>query len=851
MTHFTTKIALIFSLGLFVFSCSTFKEKNDKILLSKNKVVIDDIPSKKTEILELPLQKPNTTILGYRARLGVYSLARKNPDSSYQQWLQRNPTTERYLHAILSQKQTNRLGKSFAVSGVNTFLKEIGEPPQYLNTSKIASTNKRFKNYFANQGYFNAKVTSETLIKDKNNTAEVVYRIHSGNRYYIDSIQTSIESPALQGLYNESKIDSKIKKNNPYQTQSLEEERERITTFFRDKGVYHFQTNNITYKVDTLNTGHKANISVYIKDRYINSGDTIVSKPFNVFKVARVNVFIEDPMDRKSTTITDTAYYNGVHFYSYGKFNYRPKAITDAIFINKDSLYSDNQRIQTGRSISNLKIFQFPNIQYIENKQDTLNKTLTANIYLVPKDKYSISLAPSIIHSNIQDVGAVFTSSIGVRNLFNGAEVLQISGRGNVGVSKALSSNNDEFVNLSEYGIDFKLNVPRFLAPFGTRKWIPKQMLPSTLFSFGFFKQHNIGLDKQNLIGTIGYNWEPKKQITTKLDLLNIQFIRNVNTSNYFNVYRTSYNRLNEIADEFNTDPNLLNSSGKLDVISGTRSFISNVLDGNTNITPSDPVYVEIRRINERKIRLSENNLIVASNFQFAKTTKKDELDFGFWLLKTKIESAGFLMSLVSNLDSKNKDLNTKRTFYDVEYSQYGKVDLEFIKHWDLSRKRVLAFRYFTGVAIPYGNSTNIPFSRSYFAGGSNDNRAWQPYQLGPGSSRNVNDFNEANFKLAFNLEYRFVIYNQLNGAFFVDAGNIWNVKDDTTDPDYTFQNLNSLNEIAIGSGFGLRYDFSFFVFRIDMGFKNYNPANELRSRWTNEYNFDSSVVNIGINYPF
>jgi outer membrane protein assembly factor BamA len=162
-----------------------------------------------------------------------------------------------------------------------------------------------------------------------------------------------------------------------------------------------------------------------------------------------------------------------------------------------------------------------------------------------------------------------------------------------------------------------------------------------------------------------------------------------------------------------------------------------------------------------------------------------------------------------------------------------------------------LAVRSFFGIAIPYGNSNFIPFSRSYFAGGSNDIRAWQPYSLGPGSSGAVNDFNEANMKLTTSAEFRFKVVNNIKGALFIDTGNIWNVLDNVTDEKAVFDDFKSLTDIAVGSGFGVRYDFNFFVVRLDLAFKTYNPAEEIGNRWFRDYNFSNSVLNIGINYPF
>ena len=206
-------------------------------------------------------------------------------------------------------------------------------------------------------------------------------------------------------------------------------------------------------------------------------------------------------------------------------------------------------------------------------------------------------------------------------------------------------------------------------------------------------------------------------------------------------------------------------------------------------------------------------------------------------------------MSLIAGASKQTQ--NDSKTAFGVAFSQYIKTEFEYIKHWDLQRRKVLAAKACVGVAIPYGNSNSVPFSRSYFAGGTNDIRAWQSYGLGPGKTGSINDFNEANMKLLFSTEFRFGIFGKLNGAFFVDAGNIWNVSDVVTNPDAVFSGLKSLENIAVGSGFGFRYDFNFFVIRLDLGFKTYNPANPENEKWFKEMRFDKSVINIGINYPF
>ena len=421
--------------------------------------------------------------------------------------------------------------------------------------------------------------------------------------------------------------------------------------------------------------------------------------------------------------------------------------------------------------------------------------------------------------------------------------------RGSIGSSNDFSNPNDNFFNISEIGIDAKINFPRLFLPFNTDKIIPKFMIPYSTISMGFSKQTNIGLDKQNFTSTLTYNWTPKKNTSFRLDLLNIQFVKNVNPDNYYNVYRSSFDVLNGLAVNYNANPIYFDNNNNLIIPSGVNSFLTDVDSGVITTTADDTK--TINSIIERSNRLIENNLIAASNISYFKSSKKDLFDNNFYAIKTKIESAGNLLSLIARASKQIANQNNANTIFDVEFSQYIKTEFEYIKHWDLKGKKVLATRAFFGIAIPYGNANSIPFSRSYFVGGSNDIRAWQSYGLGPGRTGSVNDFNEANMKLLWNTELRFNIFQQLYGAFFVDAGNIWNISDIETDPDAIFSGLKSLKDTAIGTGFGFRYDLSFFVIRLDLGFKTYNPARPGNERWFKEIRFDKSVLNIGINYPF
>ncbi|VXC27161.1 conserved hypothetical protein [Flavobacterium sp. 9AF] len=850
MKNFFPKIAFIFLTGTIFYSCSIVKKVPDnKQLLIKNTVITNDTVVKSERVESLLSQKPNGKLLGFPLRLGLYNMAKENPDSLYYAWLNKKPHRRENLAKLLSNKQVDRLSQSFLVSGLSRFLKKTGEAPVIIDSIKIGNTKNKLQGFYNNQGFFDAKV-SATVDSIGFKKGKIIYNVQTGKGYIIDSISTNIETKALDSLFVKAKPKSLIKTGEQFNDEKFDAERTRLTNYFRNNGVYDFQVNHVRYDVITSEKNNNVDIVYDIEDRKIKRGDTLVKTPFKIYKISKVNIFTNSAIKKGKYKISDSVAYNNYHIYSIGKLNYKPKAITDAIFIEKGSYFSDNDKTLTSRSLSNLKVFSFPTIEYVV---DTLNKeenNLIANIYLLPLKKKNLNAAIDFNHSNIQDFGISGNLSVTFRNLFRRAETLEIATRGNIGSSRDLPNPNGTFFNLSEYGADVKLTFPRIFFPFRTTSIIKKEMLPTTQMSFGLTNQKNIGLDKENFSGIINYNWIPRDHTTIRFDLLNVQFVRNLNIDNYFNVYNSSYNRLNDLAQIYDTSGTYLVNSGNLSFTSAV-DFIDAVTNNGSITINNQDDYNSIRSIGERRKRLIENNLIVSSAFTFNKNTQKGFLDNTFYAIKAKLETAGNLASLIAKQVPQQESDNGNKTLFGIEYAQYVKGEIDLIKHWDLGKKHILAFRTFGGIAIPYGNANSIPFSRSYFAGGSNDNRGWQAYSLGPGSSGGINDFNEANLKLAASVEYRFNIAGKINGGLFADAGNIWNIFDNVEDKAYTFNGIKSLTDIALGTGIGLRYDFDFFVFRIDFGYKTYNPAKEQSERWFRDINFSRTVLNFGINYPF
>ncbi|MEZ4797391.1 MAG: BamA/TamA family outer membrane protein [Flavobacteriaceae bacterium] len=840
---------LVFTLS-FITSCNVLKRVNENDqLLVQNTIVVDGKKEKSEDLNNLVYQQPNNKLLGIPLRLHIYNLARPERDSLFDAWLNENPKRKKRLEKRYSKKQVDKLKESSI--GFNNWLKKTGEAPVVIDTTRTNRTKINLEKYYFKNGWFNREVTYSIDSVGKQR-ATITYNVERKTPYILDSISTKIASPVIDSLYQLNKSESILKNGDQFRDINYTNERERLTNIFRNSGAFYFSQDYITFENDTILPDKKVNVELQIANRIIRNEDSVAHVPFKLYKIKEVNIITDENVQNQGTTFSDSIVYKNYNLFSYDKMGYRSKAITDAIFINKNTYFSDLDRTRTYRYLNNLNTFKYPNIEYIENPNDT---TLTANIILSPRKKYGLGFDINISQSNIQSIGLSFSTSLRIRNIFRGAETLEISGLGAIGASKDGSNNDDPFFDINEFGGDVKLIIPRFFFPFKTDKIIPKYMSPSTRITLGFTSQTNIGLDKQTVNGIFNYRWNPKPTLNHSLDLFNAQYVRNLNPANYFNVYQNSFNRLENIALNTYSTPSefiSIDNNGNESLIkSKSDEFINLVLQDNAFQSSNPNDYKTVNNIDERKKRLTEDNLILASNFSYILDKRESLFDKSFSIFRAKLELAGNLLANASNLIGLTKNSENRYEIFGVAFSQYVKTELDYVKHWSLGRNNEFATRAFVGIAIPYGNSNSIPFSRSFFAGGANDNRAWTAYNLGPGSSDSNNEFNEANLKLAFSLEHRYNLFGDLNGAFFVDIGNIWNVLDSEEDTKATFDNLKSLKDIAVGSGFGLRYDFGFFVLRGDIGFKTYDPSYGEQNRWFNDFNFKNAVYNIGINYPF
>lgn len=834
-----TKSSLTLSIIVIYFlisSCSTniYDNFEDPILV-KNIFEVNDSIVKRNPVSLLIQPSPINKFLGYPLGLAINNLGSQNPDEKFADWLKKNNRESR-LKKLISQKQITQLknyNKSF-----NNFLKELGQEPVTLSDINFSDNIRRLKQFYNNQGYFDSEINYNTAIN--NNQAQVKYRVKTNDRYLLDSIIVNVQSKDLDSLYKANIGNSILKEGEYFSINKLLLERERIFSLFKNNGVYNFQQRSISYNVLIDSTGIIKNIPIILKISNPNLNDS-----YKIKRINKINLYVES-LDELSNieSYTDSINYNGINIFSKGSLNYSPRSITEPIFFKKGQHYSEDNKILTSRYFSNLGNFKYPRIIFEEK-----DNSLISSIYLLPRNRFSLGFDLDFTHSNIEDFGISFGTNLNIRNIFRGTENLSINLKNSIGASKDIGIPDDSFFNLFELGGNINLRIPRVILPINTEKIIQKDMNPITNIILGSTVQKNIGLDKQYYSGIYEVNWNPSMFSKINFKFLDFEYVNNRNISNYFNVYRNSYDKLNYISSLYNIDQSLVDNKGNLTIPEGSDLFINKVLSSQTSLSSSNEFYKDVNSILERKERLTENNLIVGSSLSINRNTQENFLDEDFSQLRIKLEMVGNIFNEVlrgNNLNSKGKV-----EISNIMPSQYTKAEVSYIKHLILNKGDIIAFRAFSGVAIPYGNSDYIPFTRSYYAGGSNDNRAWKAYKLGPGSSNNINEFNEANFKIAFNLEYRSKISGKLNGAFFIDVGNIWNLNDNVNDSSMTFDSFSDLGELAIGTGIGLRYDLNFFILRLDTGFKTFNPAREKSDRWFNDFTLRKAVFNIGINYPF
>ena len=539
--------------------------------------------------------------------------------------------------------------------GLNNWFLKNGQAPVIIKDEKITKTINNLTAYHKNNGYFRVKAQSSIEVQ-KNKKAIVNYTIDKGRPTFLDSIITNIKSPVLDSLYQSQKSLSFLKKGDQFKEANFIKEASRITNLYRNNGIYHFTENDLGYyNIDSaITNSYKTNVDLVIfdKKRVVKKNGDYELKLFDILKLRKINVYTDYSFNKKNNPYLDSINYEGVTFHAHKKIKYNPRLLSESIFIRPNQVYADSTRNLTRKHLKSLRNFKITNIQYETIKDN--NKQLDVNVFLTPLDKFSLDLETELTHSNIRDLGVSGKFSFINRNIFRGAEIFKLSFLSSFFNASQDANKEGSFFNSWEIGADMSLEIPRFVAPFGLGKLVPKRMSPRTMFTLGTSIQQNIGLDRETVTALIDYKWQYNNKKTIQLDVFNTQYVRNLRIGNYFDIYNSEYIKLNSIAKIFFDDPNYtLERQGE------TVSFMKTVFNDEEFQTSNPDQYRNNLNILDRYNIITSDFLIPTIAYSYTFNNQSDFRDNNFSFFKVRVANSGNIGGLLSNKkDSNNRMLS-------------------------------------------------------------------------------------------------------------------------------------------------------------------------------------------------
>ncbi len=722
--------------------------------------------------------KPNKRILGVKFYLGLYNLS-GDKDSRFNGWLQK-----------------------------------IGEAPVLWDEFEIGKNDDRLKLYLNNKGYYYAHIYDTTRFQNKK--AKVNYRVETGEPYVMRNISYHFRDTTLRSLILQDTVNSLLKRGSLFDVDVLQKERQRIEVFLQTLGYYNFSKDYILFQADSLRSIMQVDLTATFNEFNVKrpDGTYTLQVPHRKYRIK--NVYIFPNFDQKEALFDHDLYRNRLTEETYknfkllydGRLDINPEVVTQSVYIIPGNIYRISDVRETYQHLSSLRIFKLVNIFFEE--PEPLNTYIQEEY---PLDCY-IQLSPGTLQSytvelegtnSSGNVGAAGNISYQHRNLFGGAENLNVRVKGAVEFLRKIDSTKIQRLKgideLFEAGIDARITLPRFLIPIKTENFIRKYN-PKTRITLAGNIQKRPDYTRSIVNAGFGYTWNTSPYLAHIINPLDINFVKMLNVDSVFRE----------------------DIRGK---------------------------YLE---------HSYEDRLITALNYSIIFNNQDIKKLKDYLFLRFNAEQSGNLLYGIYKIVGSPEEGG----HYEImknEFAQYLKGDIDLRYYRIIDDKTSFVYRLFAGVAWPYGNSLAIPFEKQYFTGGANGIRAWPVKNLGPGSSPEIKSGYPnatADIKLEANFEYRFKLFWILEGALFADAGNIWAIGKEDDRSGSVFHWDQFYNQIAVGTGVGVRMDFSFFIFRVDMGLKTRDPSLPDGPQWVIlnrptglDYKYKYTNFHIAIGYPF
>lgn len=836
---------------MFLYACNvTKKVPEGEFLLTKNKFEYTDGKIFSDEIPDLVAQKPNKKTL-MLAPLGLMLYNNANP--KYDTILKEYMT---YPNEMRNQKLRDSLFVKYGHPEYvgrnlfwNRFWHTVGQAPVIYSDAKTKQSAKSINNRLINRGYWDSDVATSVKKDSAAKKAEVNYIITHNTPTLIKDYFYNIPDPNVRNIYERDLPKSLVKKGQILDETVLEKEINRINNLMKDEGYYKFNNDNqdIFFVADSLQSRKNVPVTMNVlKDS--------IGTPYRKATIGKISVAVTNRLkDSEKLPLKDSL--RGITFYRQDSA-YKLQSLWLPIILKTGNLYKQSDLDLTRRNILSMNNFT------ILKASDVLKKgsdsIIDVEYVLRPLPKYEFNIATDIHYSQILNFGFSPSVDLTTRNVFGGAENLVTSFSGVIGTTKD-PKNPDAIFNAYELSAQVSLQFPRLVVPFRKYyKLIPKKYSPNTNINLGASVQNNIGLGRINFNAGLNYfaNVEDGR-IQHRLSLFNSQVSLTQNKDKYYEFFPGDDEVRRKIFDEYALiNPGLVNSGAPYDEISSVilqdEAFIAQLLnnDPQTLYTFMQSLYNKERQTQD---------VIISSiiyNYVYNENGKKGYVNPFFF--SGKVELAGNFLNLVTKKEENYLVYGDTKTIFNIPFSQFVKFDLDFRKYFtffnDRVRPHTLAVRQFIGIGIPYGNSSQMPFIRSYFNGGAYDIRAWMAFGgLGPADSQldeRVRSYAMDNVKLTTSVEYRLPLNNMFEAALFTDAGNIWGLKDNGFGDQFKFNKF--ISQMGVGSGFGLRVNIAYVNLRLDMAYKMYDPNRPQGSRWVvNKIKPLQPTFNFAIGYPF
>lgn len=841
---------------LFFYACSTTKKVPDgQYLLTKNKFEYTDKSEYSGTIPNNVSQKPNAkTLFLFPVGLWFYNLA----DPKYDTILSRYMSYPSHLRNAklrdslsIEAGHPEYVGRSMLFSRI---MHNLGKAPVILNEAKTEQSANTIRKYLVYRGYWDAQVDYQIEKDSAAKKAQNKFIITEKDPTYVSEFRYEIPYPEIREIYEKNYAGTAIKQGDILNQVKLEEEVNRITEQMREKGYFSFNRTNeeIFFTADTLNSRKQVPLTMTIQK------DTLGTK-YKKHTIGKIEVYVKrNPSD--STTIAEKI--GDVNIRKVDD-SFKARTLWRPIAVDSGSVYDQKKIDLTRRNILAMDNFSIVNSNPIRIRQAPNDSIIDLRYTLIPLQKYNLQLATDVHYSQILNFGISPSVEFTSRNIFGGGENFNTSISGILGTTK---NEEKKFFNAYEIGVEVGLKFPRLLLPFRTYKIIPRKYSTSSAINLGASIQNNIGLGRINFNGGINYFLNVNDVVSHRFSLLNTLFSITRNKDNYYDLFPADREVRDYVFELYrNVNSNLVGLfyNGQIDSDMVSQNIMRDANFRNS-LNPAQQYQMTMFGQSAlNKERQTQDVIIMGLNYNFlyneiGKKSYKNPFYFS-----AKFELSGNTLSLLDKIFKFKKvesdfitNQKTSGSILGIMYSQFAKIDLDVRKYFTFGNgNHTLVLRQFIGLGLPYGNSTTMPYIRSYYNGGSSDIRAWRAYGgLGPSDSQldeNIRTYMMGNMKLTTNVEYRFKLNSMFEGAVFTDMGNIWSVSEGR-DAQNVFKFKDFYKQMGIGSGLGIRVNVSYVTFRFDFAYKLYDPNKPLGNRWViSEIKPLKPVINFAIGYPF